>query len=124
MKKYTLYAITAAGSAMFTFSMLLLANAVVRTLRGGMPEITLFDRPTLRSTVISIDDLCEWQNIPRMYITSASWQNGDPALPVISDDRQYVYVGNQCGVLEVTVGSAPDVILPDDTVTVTVEPHP
>ena len=29
MKKYTLYAITAAGSAMFAFLMLLLANAVV-----------------------------------------------------------------------------------------------
>lgn len=124
MKKYTLYAITAAGSAMFAFSMLLLANAVVNTLRGDIPVITLHNYCTEPDTVVSVSDLCSWERLPGMYITSANWQDGDPALPVISNDQQSILLGEKCGILEVTVADAPDIISPDATVTVTVEQQP
>ena len=124
MKKITLYTLTAAGVLLFDFCMLTLANICVNTLRGGMPLIAVFESQAVSGPVVSVGDVCEWENIPHVYITSANWQDGDTELPVISDDQQTVFVGEKCGVLEVTVSSSPDVILPEDTVTVTVEQQP
>ena len=47
--------------------------------------------------------------------------DGDPDLPVITDDGQAILVGNRCGVMEVTVASNPEWIIPENTITVTVE---
>lgn len=124
MKKATLYALTAAGVLLFDGCMLVLGNACINTLRGGMPLIAVYEGQEVSGPVVSVGDVCEWKNIPRMYITSANWQDGDTELPVISDDGQTVFVGEKCGVLEVTVSSSPDVILPEDTVTVTVAQQP
>ena len=124
MKKITLYILTAAGILLFDLCMLVFAKVCISGLHESMPEIALFDRQILSGPVVPIESLCEWDNIPRMYITSANWQDGDPELPVISDDQQTVFVGEKCGVLEVTVSSSPDVILPANTVTVTVEQQP
>ena len=55
-----------------------------------------------------------------MYITSANWQDGNPELPVITDDGQALLIGDRCGVIEVTLASNPDWIMPDNTVRVTV----
>lgn len=124
MKKITLYALTVAGVLLFDGCMLVLANACINTLRGGMRSISVYEGTEVSGPVVSVSDVCEWENIPVMYITSANWQDGDPALPVISDDQQTVFVGDKSGVLEVTVSPSPDVILPEDTVTVTVEQQP
>lgn len=124
MKKLTLYALTAAGVLLFDGCMLVLGNACINTLRGGMPLIAVYEGQEVSGPVVSVGDVCEWENIPGMYITSANWQDGDPALPLISDDQQTVFVGDKCGVLEVTVSSSPDVILPVDTISVTVKQQP
>lgn len=124
MKKITLYAMTAAGVLLFDGCMLVLGNACINILRGGMRSVAIYESQEVRGPVVSVGDVCEWENIPCMYITSANWQDGDPELPVISDDQQTVFVGDKCGVLEVTVASSPDVILPENTVTVTVEQQP
>ena len=124
MKKLTLYALTAAGVLLFDGCMLVLGNACINTLRGGMPLIAVYEGQDVSGPVVSVGDVCEWENIPRMYITSANWQDGDPELPLISDDQQTVFVGDKCGVLEVTVSSSPDVILPVDTISVTVNQQP
>lgn len=124
MKKLTLYALTAAGVLLFDGCMLVLGNACINTLRGGMPLIAVYEGQEVSGPVVSVGDVCEWENIPGMYITSANWQDGDPALPLISDDQQTVFVGDKCGVLEVTVSSSPDVILPVDTISVTVNQQP
>lgn len=84
------------------------------------PSISLNDYQTATDTVVSVDDLCCYENIPRMYITSANWQDGNPELPVITDDRQALLIGDRCGVIEVTLASNPDWIMPDNTVRVTV----
>lgn len=124
MKKLTLYALTAAGVLLFDGCMLVLGNACINTLRGGMPLIAVYEGQEVSGPVVSVGNVCEWENIPRMYITSANWQDGDPELPLISDDQQTVFVGDKCGVLEVTVSSSPDVILPVDTISVTVNQQP
>ena len=124
MKNAKTILLTAAAVLMFDFFMLIFAAVCIRSMRGPMPEIVLFDRPEINGPVVSVGDVCAWENLPCMYITSACWQNGDPELPLISEDRQTVSVGNKCGVLEVTVASAPDVIIPEDTVTVIVGQQP
>ena len=124
MKKLTLYALTAAGVLLFDGCMLVLGNACINTLRGGMPLIAVYEGQEVSGPVVLVGDVCEWENIPRMYITSANWQDGDPELPLISDDQQTVFVGDKCGVLEVTVSISPDFILPVDTLSVTVNQQP
>ena len=120
MKLFKTALLTAAAVLMFDCCMLVFANICLKTMRGPIPEITLYNRAEVSGSVISVSDVCAWEHLPCMYITSASWQNGDPELPVISADQQSVSVGNKSGVLELTVASSPDVITPDTTVTVIV----
>lgn len=84
------------------------------------PSVCLNDCQTAPDTVVSVEDLCTYENLPHMYITSVNWKDGDPDLPVITDDQQAILVGNRCGVIEVTLASNPDWIMPANTVTVTV----
>lgn len=112
--------LTAAGILLLDGFMFCAAKICMKNKRGGMPTVTLYDHQTAPDTVVSVDDLCSYENIPHMYITSAVWQDGDPDLPVITDDRQAILVGNRCGVMEVTLASNPNWIIPDNTVTVTV----
>ena len=115
--------LTAAGVLLFDGCMLVLANACINTLRGGMRSISVYEGAEVSGPVVSVSDVCEWENIPGMYITSANWQDGDPALPVISDDQQTVQLGDKCGELTVTVSTSPEWINLNDAVTVTVEPQ-
>lgn len=112
--------LTAAGILLLDGFMLCTAKICVKNMRGGMPTVTLYDHQTAPDTVISINDLCCYENIPCMYITSAVWQDGDPDLPVITEDGQAILPGNKTGIMEVTVASNPNWIIPDNTVTVTV----
>lgn len=121
MKLITTIALTSAGVLLFDGCALVLANACINTLQGGMPCIAVFESQKVSGPVVSVSDVCDWENIPCLYITSANWQDGDIEQPVISDDQQNVFVGEQCGVLELTVSPSPDVILPEDIITVTVE---
>lgn len=123
MRKHTLYAITAAGCLLFDACMLVLAKAAVNTFRGPIPEIALNDYETQPDSIVSIHDICSWEHLDRMYITSAYWADGDPEMPVISDDQQTVQLGDKCGELTVTVSTSPEWINLNDAVTVTVEPQ-
>ena len=120
MKHTKTILLTAAAVLMFDCCMIIFAWIFFRSMRGPMPEIVLFDRPEVSGSVVSVGDICAWEHLPCMYITSACWQNGDPDLPLISADQQTISVGNKCGVLEVTVADAPDIIIPENTVTVIV----
>ena len=112
--------LTVAGILLLDGFMLCTAKICVKNMRGGMPTVTLYDHQTAPDTVISINDLCCYENIPCMYITSAVWQDGDPDLPVITEDGQAILPGHKTGIMEVTVASNPNWIIPDNTVTVTV----
>lgn len=119
-KKHILAA--AAGILLFDgFALTAVRNYANREAENRQPSICLNDYQTAPDTVVSVDDLCCCENIPRMYITSANWQDGDPDLPVITDDKQAILVGDRCGVMEVTLASNPDWIMPNNTVTVTVQ---
>jgi hypothetical protein len=112
--------LTAAGILLFDSFVLALVHSRAERANGGMPTVTLNDYQTAPNTVVSVNDICCYENIPCMYITSAIWQDGDPDLPVITDDGQAVLTGNRCGVMEVTVARNREWIIPEDTVTVTV----
>ena len=116
--------LTAAGVLIFDCCILVFANICIGALCGPMPVITLYDRAEVSGSVVSISDVCAWEHHPGMYITAASWQDGDPEMPVISDDHQSVSVGDKCGVLEISVAESPDVIVPENTVTVIVGRQP
>lgn len=113
--------LTAAGILLFDGYVLALARIRANDSNGGMPSVALNDYQTAPDTVISVNDICCYENIPCMYITSAIWQDGNPDMPRITDDGQAILVGNRCGVMEVTVASNPEWIIPENTVTVTVE---
>ena len=112
--------LTAAGILLLDGFMFCAAKICMKNKRGGMPTVTLYDYQTAPDTVVSVDDLCSYENIPHMYITSAVWQDGDPDLPVITEDGQAILPGNKTGIMEVSLASNPDWIIPDNTVTVTV----
>ncbi|MBQ6040416.1 MAG: hypothetical protein K5705_02160 [Oscillospiraceae bacterium] len=116
MKLIHTIALTAAGVILFDASALTAFNRYVNPISGEIvPAESVYAAP---GTVLTVDDLCHYENVPRIYITSVTAREGAGTLPEIADGWSALYLGDACGVYDVTVADCPDEILPENTVTV------
>jgi hypothetical protein len=116
MKLITTIALTSAGVLLFDAAALNAVNNYLNPIRGKIvPAESVQAAP---GTILTVDDLCHYENIPRIYITSVTAREGEGPLPEIADGWDALYLGDTCGVYDVTVGDCPDAVLPENTVTV------